>query len=215
MKANEKKIEINYEAKSALEQILKGYVVDKVNEDLTKEGEKIQNNIKEDLEEIKEKVKTQPSDLRVNQIVEKQINKTEENIKEEFEKQKNDVTGLAKELAGGMQKLHNDSDKKLVGLDNKIVAMQDQLQKDLENQIKITGENISGGIELIIEGNEKSYNKINDSMIEINQKEKEAKERLLEKLEEQGKLLKVTLGIGIVNIIGIISIIMCNVMGLL
>lgn len=215
MKANEKKTEINYEAKSVLEQILKGYVVDKVNEDLTKEGEKIQNNIKEDLEEIKEKIKTQPSDLRVNQIVEKQINKTEENIKEEFEKQKNDVTGLAKELAGGMQKLHNDSDEKIVDLDNKILAMQDQLQKDLENQIKITRENISGGIELIIEDNEKSYNKINASMIEINQKEEETKERLLEKFEEQGKLLKAALGIGIVNIIGIISIIMCNVMGLL
>lgn len=73
MAGKRKNSEMNQEAKSAVEQILKGYVVDKISEDLDKEREVIQILKEEDLPEIKEEIERLPKEFVISRIVEKKL----------------------------------------------------------------------------------------------------------------------------------------------
>ncbi len=233
MAGKRKNSEMNQEAKSAVEQILKGYVVDKISEDLDKEREVIQILKEEDLPEIKEEIERLPKEFVISRIVEKKVNNTEDEIKqkldEDFKEQKNYTRNMAKKLAEGIQELHKESDIKITELSCKTAELQECLKdtgKKTTEIIKVSEESITAGIGLILEENKKTCDEINkeigkvhqwanDTTIENRTREEEIKEEVLNKLDVQTKFLKFSIGIGIVNIVGILSAIIIGITGIL
>ena len=233
MAGKRKNSEMNQQAKSAVEQILKGYVVDKISEDLDKEREIIQNLKEEDLPEIKEEIEKLPKEFAIRRIVEKKVNDTGDEIKqkldEDFKEQKDYTGNMAKQLAEGIQKLHKESDIKITELSCKTAELQECLKdtgKETTERIKVSEESITAGIGLILEENKKACDGINkeigkvhqwanDTTIENRTREEEIKEEVLNKLDVQTKFLKFSIGIGIVNIVGILSAIILGITGIL